>query len=175
MANIWKIGSWPGLWDNNTLKNKERYIKEYALPKNFVAIGSGYIPNIEKLSEDELIRILDRNNKLKKKQQILDFAKEIKKGDVILLYNHYKVCVGVVKNPYYHVKKGSEKDFIKDTDDENIAPHRIDVDWQFEGVSFDADFSKWQDTVHQVFEEDLSKIADKKLKIFLRKKLLKTL
>lgn len=39
MVNIWKIGSWPGLWDNNTIKNKERYIKEYALPKNFVAIG----------------------------------------------------------------------------------------------------------------------------------------
>lgn len=174
MVNIWKIGSWPGLWYNNTIKNKERYIKEYALPKNFVAIGSGYIPNIKKLSEDELIRILDRKNKLKKKQQILDFANVIDKEDVILLYNHYKVYVGIVKNTYYHVKMGSEKDFIKDTDNGNIAPHRIDVYWQFYGAPFNADFSKWQDTVHQVFEEDLSKIEDKKLKIFLRKKILQT-
>lgn len=171
MVSIWKIGSWPGLWGSNTIKNKERYISEYALPKNFVALGSGYIPDITKLSEDELTRILERENKLKKKQQILNFAKVIDKDDVILLYNHYKVYVGIVKKPYYHVKKGSEKDFIKDTDGENIAPHRTDIEWQFNKLSFDADFSKWQDTVHQFLEEDLAKIRDEKLRKFLKQKL----
>lgn len=171
MVNIWKIGSWPGLWYNNTIENKEKYINEYALPENFVAIGSGYLPNIKKLSEDKLTRILESKGKLRRKTQILNFANVIDEKDVILLYNHYKVYVGIVKEPYYHVKKGSEKDFIKNTDGENIAPHRIDVEWQFNKVPFDADFSKWQDVVHQVFEEDLDKISNMQLRKFLRQKL----
>lgn len=44
MVGIWKIGSWPGVWHSNTLKTKERYIKEYALPRGFAAIGYGWIP-----------------------------------------------------------------------------------------------------------------------------------
>jgi len=35
--------------------------------------------------------------------------------------------------------------------------HRIDVEWQFNKAPFVADFSTWQDTVHQVFEDDLDK------------------
>mgnify|MGYP000533555587 FL=1 len=56
MANIWKIGAWPGLWGwgRNTRKNKERYIKEYALSRDFVAIGYGWIPDIKTLSEEEI-------------------------------------------------------------------------------------------------------------------------
>ncbi len=40
MVNIWKIGAWPGFPGSElSLKNKNRFIKQHALPKNFVAIG----------------------------------------------------------------------------------------------------------------------------------------
>jgi len=176
MVNIWKIGSWPGLWDSNTLKTKEKYIKEYALPKNFVAIGYGWIPNIKKISEETIKKLLENEDRgliKRRTNELLNFANVVDKGDVILLYNYYKVYVGIVKNknPYYYVKKGSALDFIKDTDGEDIAPHRIDVEWQFNKTPFEADFSEWQDTVHQVLDDDLDKIRDEKLRKFLKQKL----
>lgn len=176
MVNIWKIGAWPGLWDSNTLKTKERYIQEYALPRGFVAIGYGWIPDIKKMSEKEIkikLQSEERGKIGRRTKEILNFANVINKSDVILLYNHFKVYVGIVKvkNPYHHIKRGSKEDFINDTDDYNIAPHRINVEWQFNKNPFDADFSKWQDTVHQVLEEDMGKIKDKKLRRFLEQKL----
>lgn len=107
----------------------------------------------------------------KRTKELINFAKEIDREDVILLYNHYKVHVGIVKNSYYYVEKGSAQDFIKDTEDEDIAPHRIDVEWQFNKTPFEADFSTWQDTVHQVFEEDLDKIPSMQIRRFLRQRL----
>jgi predicted Mrr-cat superfamily restriction endonuclease len=176
MVNIWKIGSWPGLWDSHTLKTKEKYIKEYALPKNFVALGYGWIPNIKKTSKKVIKKLLENENCgliERRTKELLSFANVIDKGDVILLYNYYKVYVGIVKNknPYYHVKKGSALDFIIGAEGEDIAPHRIDVEWQFNKMPFEADFSKWQDTVHQVLEDDLDKIEDEKLRRFLRQKI----
>ncbi|MCG7849221.1 MAG: hypothetical protein MIO93_08600 [ANME-2 cluster archaeon] len=174
MVNIWKIAAWPGLWDGNTRKNKERYIKEYALSRDFVAIGYGWIPDISRLSEQEIKMYLEREECGligRRTKEILNFANVITKGDVILLYNHFKVHIGIVKNPYYYVEKESEDDFIKDTEGEDIAPHRIDVKWQFNKKPFDADFSNWQDTVHQVTEEDLKKVRDEELKRFLAQKL----
>ena len=180
MVKIWKIGAWPGLWGNNNTKNKEKYITEYALPYDFVAIGSAYIPDITKLSEPEkeMKTYMEDVGKKPKSiperiKQILNFTKDIHKGDVILLYHQYKAYVGIVKNekPYYYVEKGSEKDFIKDTIGDNIAPHRIDVEWLFDKRSFDTDFSMWQDRVHQVLREDLDKIKNEKLRRFLEQKL----
>jgi len=174
MVNIWKIGAWPGLWDNNTLKTKERYIRDYALPRCFVAIGYGWIPNIQKLSEEKIKKKLENEGCgliQRRTKEILNFAKVIDRRDVILLYNHYKVYVGIVINSYYHVEKGSEKDFIEDSEGDNIAPHRIDVEWQYNKKTFDANFSKWQDTVHQFKEQDLVKINDEKLKRYLEHKL----
>jgi hypothetical protein len=174
MVNIWKIGAWPGLWDNNTLKTKERYIQDYALPRGFVAIGYGWIPDIKKLSEEEIKKKLENEGRgliKRRTKENLNFANVIDRRDVILLYNHYKVYVGIVINPYYHVEKGSEKDFIEDTEGDDIAPHRIDVEWQFNKNTFDANFSKWQDTVHQVAEEDLDNIRNEELKRFLTQKL----
>jgi hypothetical protein len=80
--------------------------------------------------------------------------------------------VGIVKNPdpYYYVEFGSSKDFIEDTDRWNRAPHRIDVDWQFDKREFNANFGGWQDTVHKVELEDFPKIEDKKLLDFIRTK-----
>ncbi len=174
MVDIWKIGSWPGLWDSNTLKTKERYIQEYALPRDLVAIGYGWIPNIKKTSEEIIKKLLVNKEcgKIEKRtKELINFAKVIDREDVILLYNHYKVYVSIVKNPYYYVEKGSAKDFIKDTEGEDIAPHRIDVEWQFNKTPFEADFSSWQDTVHQVFEEDLDKISSMQIRRFLKQKL----
>jgi len=177
MVNIWKIGAWPGLWYRNTRKNKERYIKEYALSRDFVAIGYGWIPDIRTLSEEEIKKYLESEECGligRRTKEILNFANVITKGDVILLYNHFKAYVGIVKNknPYYYVEKGSEKDFIDtEGDDINRAPHRIDVEWQFNKKPFDADFSKWQDTVHQVTGEDLDNIRNEELKRFLAQKL----
>lgn len=176
MVNIWKIGAWPGLWDRNTLKTKERYIQEYALPKNFVALGYGWIPDITKISEATTKKLLENEDCgliERRTKELLNFAYVIDKGNIILLYNYYKVYVGIVKNkkPYYYVEKGSALDFIKDTEDEDIAPHRIDVEWLFNKVPFKADFSKWQDTVHQVLEDDLNKIKNEILRRFLREKL----
>jgi len=178
MVNIWKIGAWPGLWGwgRNTRKNKERYIKEYALSRDFVAIGYGWIPDIKTLSEEEIGEYL-KNKECgligRRTKEILNFANSISKGDVILLYDHFKVYVGIVKNPYYYVEKGSEKDFINTKgDDINRAPHRIDVEWQFNKKPFDADFSKWRDAVHQVTWKDLTNIRSEELKRFLAQKLI---
>lgn|GEM_PF-6125250 len=49
--------------------------------------------------------------------------------------------------------------------------HRIDVKWLFDKKPKRADFSNWQDTVHQVLKEDLPKIKDKELRTFLKHKL----
>ena len=174
MVNIWKIGAWPGLWDANTRKNKEKYIKEYALSRNFVAIGYGWIPNIRTLSNEEIKRYLEREERRmigRRTKEILNFANVITEKDVILLYNYFKVYIGIVKETYYYVEKRSENDFIKNTEGDNIAPHRINVEWQFNKKPFDADFSKWQDTVHQVTEEDLKRVRDEELKKFLAQKL----
>jgi len=82
--------------------------------------------------------------------------------------NRGKVYVGRVKEntPYYHVKKESEGDFIKGTIGENIAPHRIKVSWLYNQGFFDADFSTWQDTVHEVSKGDLRKTKDRGIRSF---------
>ncbi len=56
----------PEFPDIGTIENKEKYINEYALPKNFVAIGSGYLPNIKKISEDlkkDIEKVLGKEKK----------------------------------------------------------------------------------------------------------------
>ncbi len=177
MVAIWKIGAWPGLWERNTAKNKKRFIEEYALPKGFVAIGYGWIPNIKQkeLSEEEIKKKLreEKKGKIERRtKEILKFANEIKEDDVILLYKNFKeVYVGIVIKPYYFIESKSEDNFIVGTGNENIAPHRIGVEWQFNKKPFSVDFSKWQDTVHQVKEEDLINIEDKEIKNYLLEKI----
>lgn len=133
--------------------------------------------NIKKTSIDvikELLADAGRGQIERRTNEILNFARVIDREHVILLYNHFKVYVGIVKTPYYYVEKGSSKDFIQGADGENIAPHRIDVEWQFNKAPFVADFSTWRDTVHQVFEDDLDKISDIQLRKFLKLKLMES-
>lgn len=167
--NIWKIGSWPGLWGKKSKRNKEKYIYEFALPKNFVTLGYGWIPHLKKLSKEEI-----RNFIIKRKlgtikrrtEEISNFANKILKGDVILLYNCLQSFVGIVTRKYYYVQQYSGKDFFGYEDPINRAPHRIDVIWLFNKKPFSVDFRCWQDTLYQIGHGDLNKIKDSFLKKF---------
>ena len=64
--------------------NKERYIKEYALSRDFVAIGYGWIPDIRTLSEEEIKKYLESEECGligRRTKEILNFANSISKGD----------------------------------------------------------------------------------------------
>lgn len=177
MVKVWKIGSWPGLWGNNTKKHKDKFISEYALPKGFVALGYGWIDDITTLTDDEIKKCLKRRGKINwRTKQITDFARVINRDDIILLYNSGVVYVGRVEKikPYYHVnKKDPKNNFIVGVNGEDIAPHRIPVTWLFNQNSFDADFKKWQDTVHEFSLMDLNRIKDDGLRAFLKSELSK--
>jgi len=172
MGNIWKIGAWPGLWGVKTKQNKEKYVAEYALPRNFVAFGYGWIKkDFRKLNENQIERFIMKYKKgaiARRTQEILNFVKTVRKGDIVLLYSSYKVYVGIVAGRYYYVKSGSRRDFIKNAIGENRAPHRRDVMWLFNKHPFDADFSRWQDTLHMVSHSDLNKVKDSFLTKFLK-------
>lgn len=185
MVKIWKIGAWPGIWGDDSSETKEKYINEYALKYGFVAIGYGWVPNLSKLSKEQIRNYLSEEYKKRKRNpnlsrktnEVYNFAKEIKENDIILLYTRYKAYVGTVikegsGNPYYYVEKGSEKDIIVGTEGEDMAPHRIDVHWEFNKNRFDGiDFSMWRDTVHQVLEDDIKKIENNSLKEYLKQKM----
>jgi hypothetical protein len=179
MVKVWKIGQWPGIWGGRTKKHKERYVKEYALPFGFVAVGYGWIPNIRTLDENTLRKEVAKDGSFvgRRTKELLNFAYHIKEDDIILLYSQYHAYVGVAtkKNnePYYFVKKGSCEDYIKDAEDEDIAPHRIKVKWLYK-KPFGMDFSMWRDTVHEVTLRDLSKIEDDKLRNLLLQKIKKS-
>jgi predicted Mrr-cat superfamily restriction endonuclease len=171
MANIWKIGAWPGLWGIKTKQNKEKYITEYALPRNFIAFGYGWVPDFRKLNENQIRCFIIKRRRgaiARRTQEILDFARVIRKGDIVLLYSIYKVYVGIVAGRYCYVKKGSRRDFIKNTINKNRAPHRRDVIWLFNKRPFSANFSCWQDTLHIVSETDLNRVNDLFLRRFLK-------
>jgi len=155
MPNVWKIGAWPG-WPgtNYSLKNKNEFIQKHALPENYVAIGwadcdanvdeESFRKNCVKCKEKCRKDVID---------QIVNFTKNIKKTDIILLYNHLQVYTGIVSVNYY---PNTTKPI-----------HRIGVDWLYDKQPKDADFRLWQDTVHQVTHHDLDKILDKELRVFL--------
>ena len=161
------------------IKKKNIFVERYALSRGFVAIGYGWIRNIKEISVQEIhqqLKIKGCGKIGKRTKEILCFANEIEKGDVILLYNHFKVYVGIVKDrdnkPYYYVERNSKDDFIDETEGDNIAPHRIDVEWQFNNKSFSADFSSWQDTVHRVLQSNiLEKDMNEKLREYLLQKI----
>lgn len=194
---VWKIGAWPGLGTGNTPETKSRYV-QYALRYNFVAVGSAYIPNLKTQSEEEIKNKLERVGRdkgtiTKRTKELLNFANKIREGDAGLLYVNLKeVYVGMVKQnevskePYYYVERGSKEDYFgtrtrEDLLDNNTeaeteevednAPHRINVKWEFERKGFKVDFGDWRDTLHQVNEEDLTKVEDEKLKSWLKKKI----
>lgn len=187
MTNIWKIGSWPGV-GKKTKENKLKYIHKYALLKGFVGLGSDYLPDLTGKSIDDIkILIRKRNSKNKtpisigkRAKQVFDFANNILKGDVILLYNRKSAYVGIAKeNPdnqseksYYYAPEDDPRDFVKDFDRGDRISHRINVEWKpFGKELFDKVCLTWNDTVHQVLEADLGKIKNEKLKNYLKNKL----
>lgn len=155
MPNVWKIGAWPGYpGTKNTLKTKNDFIQKYAFLENYVAIGwadcdasvdeEAFRKNCAKCKEKCRKDVID---------QIINFAKNIKQKDIILLYNHLQVYTGIVTTNYY---PNTTKPI-----------HRIGVNWLYDKQPKGADFHLWQDTVHQVSKDDLDKIFDKELRSFL--------
>ena len=176
MVRIWKIGSLPGLKRYTTAKENKRWHIKYALSQNFVAIGFGFVSDIRKLSENEIRKSMVAHPRTEKSpdyysKQITTFAKNIKQGDVVLLYNQKSVYVGIVRDshPYYYVEIDSEKDYFKDPNNpQDRAPHRINVEWQFNKSTFFVDFSSWRDTIHEVLEIDFrNKDMDEELREYL--------
>jgi len=164
MVNVWKIGAWPGFPGIKlSLENKNEFINKYALPKNFVAIGYEDC-KAENKTEEEIKEICkndcDNVNWGRCSKEFINFTKDIKYGDIILLYNYGQVYAGIAQKRddgkvYYETKE--------------IPKHRIDVKWLYKKKSKRADFGKWQDTVHQLEREDIVKIKDEELKEFLDK------
>jgi hypothetical protein len=172
MVKIWKIGARPGLWKKNPQSRKEepredkvekekRFINNYALCNDFVAIGNAWVKgNLRVLIETNKLDNAIKEGFLEnykvaisdngaRKSMLTDFA-NIDDGDVILLYfigeepKKGKVYVGKaskeknpydyankVKTPYYHVKRKSKEDVIEGTIGIHIAPHRVAVNWDF--------------------------------------------
>lgn len=164
MAQIWKIGSSPGI-------PKEDFLP-VALEKNFSAVGWAYLGNLTQYTRESLksalkeqgdteLRVISR-----KANEIINFRDEIRRGDIILQYDSKSVYAGIVTKPYYFVEKGTDEDFFKETEDR--VPNRVGVDWLFNKKSLKVDFSKWRDTVHKVENEDLIGIEiDQNLRDYL--------
>lgn len=178
MVRIWKIGAWPGLRVyGNVQRDKRMFIEDYALPYGFVAIGFGWVSNLRTMPMDLIIKELMAHPKTTKSlsyysSQLKSFRNKIKQGDIVLLYNRRKVYVGRVNKEYYYVERGMKEDVIQHAQGYNYAPHRIGVDWLFKQRTFSADFSHWQDTIHEVTEDSLlGRMIDNELKNFILQKL----
>lgn len=159
MANVWKIGAWPG-WPGTkySLKNKNDFVFKHALVKNYVAIGwADCNANVDEETFRKNCAKCDSKCRKNVIDQIVNFTIKIKPEDIILLYNHLKVHVGIVTTKYYPSATPPK--------------HRIGVNWIYNKVPKDADFHLWQDTVHQVSIDDLDNILDKDLRSFLLKQL----
>jgi HNH endonuclease len=159
MANVWKIGAWPGFPGTKySLKNKNDFIHKHALLENYVAIGWA---DCDAKVDEHTFRSNCAKCKPRCKEnvisQIVDFTLNIKPNDIVLLYNRLKVYTGKVVSNYYP--------------NTALPKHRIGVEWLFNKQSKDADFRLWQDTVHKVSIEDLDNVTDEELKLFLVKQL----
>lgn len=174
MVNIWKIATKP--FDEDELYKKTRLsVNDYKLiskENNFVAIGWRKLGDLSRIdTEDELAKIAQKKgyslwrNKIK---EIFYFGKNIQRGDIILHYdgNFTILNVGKVIKTYEFYSQDDDKTKLK-----GFAPHRIEVEWLFEGRSFNADFHSWQDTVHQVQRDDLKLVRDNELRLFLEKEM----
>lgn len=167
MVNVWKIGAWPKYpGRSRSLKNKNEFINKYALQKNFVAIGYEDC-EAEGRTEEEIKDICkndcDYGNYWGRcSKEFIDFTKNIKYHDIILLYNYGRVYTGIAQKrddgKIHYETRGKPK-------------HRINVKWLYDKKPKKADFSKWQDVVHQLQREDLDKIKDGELKKYLSKNL----
>lgn len=175
MFKVWKIGCKPfdlKEFEKETGMNIYDYLK-YSDEHNFVAIGwkrLGNLKNYNNFNEIVAKMKVDGGKYNKTSEQIFDFANNIKEGHIILHYEHnFKIHnVGKVV-PW---EDGSIYKYVIDNNLKGFARHRIKIIQLFDGRSFKADFSKWQDTIHEFKEEDLNLIQDKELRDFLYKELL---
>jgi len=181
MVNIWKIGAWPGIWEDVTKENKEKFAKKYALKKNFVAIGSAYLPNLKGWIRSriykECIKQEDKTPQSagNRAKQVDFFVNKIEIEDVIVLYmGRGEGYIGLIDSDYYYVKENSKLDFINGTSEGDIAPHRRRIIWEFDRKRiYDINFS-WRDAVHKVELEDLVEVDNIKIKDYFKMKLKKS-
>lgn len=188
MPRVWKLGTWPGIGEGNTVGSREDYI-EKALANGFVAIGGAHIPS---LAEKSIDWIKERTSTDQKAWEWYRFANEIKQGHLIMLYvskrstgtEPTKAYLGVVESPpidlktanarsgdaYYFVPKSHK--LAKFFPGPDYAPHRLNVKWLPPREGFEVSIPYWNDTVHEILEEDLGnnvKTSDDKAKSHLRK------
>lgn len=172
--SVWKIGSRPGPKENwfkglSANEASKRYI-DLALKRGFVALGYGWIEDLNGLSRDEIRHFLMKRELgviERRVKEIYSFANELNKGDIILLYKNYQAYLGITTRRYYYVKEGSRNDFFGHECRIDRAPHRINIIWLFNKTPFSIDFSRWQDTLHKVSQTDLGKISDPFLRKFI--------
>ena len=183
MVNIWKVGSWPGLWGENTFDNKEKFALKYAIPFDFIAIGSGYLPDLKGWTKKEIKKeIKNKTDKSKedvdfRTETVNDFVNKMKIGDVVFLdLDGNEGYIGEISSEYYYVGKNSKLNFIKETKEHNYAPHRRDVCWKHKNRYFEAlrfsnvnlDIKELKGSVLEIRSDHIERIENTKLKKYLK-------
>lgn len=167
---VWKIGAWPGIWKDNQ-ESRDKFIKEYALPRGFVAVGSGKIDDLGA-----------REPRTGTNGLITRFAEK----DVVLLYtgslcegrhpyrrkNAY-VYVGIVNKPYYKFPNKEDEIDIKGAKWPDVARHRVDVEWESDQNGpkrFEARFNR-RCNICEVKKTDFGKIKSEELRKWLSERM----
>lgn len=174
MINIWRIGSWPGIRED-TKENRKKFALEYAIPYNFIAIGSGYLPDVKGWTIEEIRDETDKKSKAKNRAKTVNyFVNEMKIGDIVFLdLDGKEGYMGEIASDYYWVQKNSSLDFIRNTSGYNYAPHRRDVCWKYKDKSGKAEsFSDisfgLNGAVNKIKDEQISQITNSKVKKYLK-------
>ncbi len=155
MVNVWKVGAWPGLWGKKPTKREDKvnreqkFISVYALPYNFVALGSAYVADDirDLLSKNELRRAIIEGWKKDKGKEIssgeltaritmLTAFASISDGDVILLYfigetpHNGEIYVGEAsteKNPYDYSNRVKTPYYYVKGSEENVIEDTVGI------------------------------------------------
>ncbi|HJX49921.1 MAG TPA: hypothetical protein VJ438_00500, partial [Candidatus Nanoarchaeia archaeon] len=137
---------------------------------NFVGIGWEKLGDLSLLADEE--KIYDKLKKeysdetMRATREIYKFY-NIQERDIVLHYGNSTILnVGEVTEPYHYFSADNDPTELK-----GLVAHRIKVNWLFNGRSFEADFGKWRNTLHEVTFNDVDLIKDAELKKFLKDKL----
>jgi len=106
-----------------------------ALHGNYISIGWYEVPDLRKLSDEELEHLKTRKNKrgelIDGRGQLKTFFHDISVGDIVVMPleklndKEYKVAIGVITSEYYYEKSSS---------DTNPQKHRRKVIWLIETI-----------------------------------------
>jgi predicted Mrr-cat superfamily restriction endonuclease len=156
LPDVWKVGAWPGI-------KTEEYISR-ALKHGFVTLGWAGTRDVTGKTEKEIASMLKAwdpdytQRKLKSNARDLWRFAHIPKGDYVILYHLYKAYIGKVTRSYYWVSDGSPKQ-VRIFSGPNYGPHRLGVEWLFDGRSFNVDFSNLERKVLKLGQESIGRIT----------------